>query len=156
MRMRAREEEDDFVNMSPLIDCVFLLLIFFLVTSMIKRSERQIPVTLADPTAAVTETAEELALRYGIDTTGQVYTEADRDRFGKIQFAPLDRDLAEHLAGVASQLSTDVGMTERPIELIIERETPFQMVIDTLDLFELQGFDNVRSRVRYGQIGGQD
>jgi len=59
MRMRRKRKSggEAEVMLSPLIDCVFLLLIFFLVTSIIKRYERQIPVTLADPTASVSRRA---------------------------------------------------------------------------------------------------
>ena len=46
--MRLNYDDDDKVEvqMSPLIDCVFLLLIFFLVTTMMKKWEMQIPLTL--------------------------------------------------------------------------------------------------------------
>ena len=41
--MRLNYDDDDKVEvqMSPLIDCVFLLLIFFLVTTMMKKWEMQ-------------------------------------------------------------------------------------------------------------------
>lgn len=148
MRMRRTENEEAEVAMSPLIDCVFLLLIFFLVTSMIKRSERQIPVTLADPTAAVSETDHDDVFRVGIDEAGHHFAQAGRDRYGKMSFAPI-ADLPTYLRDLAAQRGPD-----RPVELVVERDTPFQTVIDTLDVFELQGFDNVRSRVRPGGIEG--
>ena len=48
--MRLNYDDDDKVEvqMSPLIDCVFLLLIFFLVTTMMKKWEMQIPLTYND------------------------------------------------------------------------------------------------------------
>ena len=52
-RQLRRDSGNCEVILSPLIDCVFLLLIFFLVTSMIKRFERQIPVNLSDGTSAI-------------------------------------------------------------------------------------------------------
>jgi len=54
-----REGSDEAVAMSPLIDCVFLLLIFFLVTSMLKRKEMLIPIRLPDQSAAVADAAAE-------------------------------------------------------------------------------------------------
>ena len=148
MRMRTPQHDDAGVEMSPLIDCVFLLLIFFLVTSMIKRSERQIPVTLADPTAAVAEADSNDALQIGIDVDGNLFAEARRDGYGRVTFTPI-ADLAPYLQTLAAERGTD-----DPIELVVERQTRFQTVIDALDLFELQGFDNVRSRVRPGPIRG--
>ena len=46
MRLNYDEEDKVEVQMSPLIDCVFLLLIFFLVTTMMKKWEMQIPLSL--------------------------------------------------------------------------------------------------------------
>lgn len=134
------------VLLSPLIDCVFLLLIFFLVTSMIKRFERQVPVVLADSTAAVAAEASETAVRLGLDTSGRVYRETGRDWRGVIRFEPVD-DLAAHLNTLGARSAPP------PIELIVEQGTPFQSVIDTLDVLQLQGFENVRSRVRDGGVG---
>ena len=53
--MRLNYDDDDKVEvqMSPLIDCVFLLLIFFLVTTMMKKWEMQIPLTLPTMTSSL-------------------------------------------------------------------------------------------------------
>ncbi len=148
MRLKRANRDDAEVPLSPLIDCVFLLLIFFLVTSMLKRFERQIPVTLADPTAAVAADSEEDVFLMGIDRDGRVYAQNGKDRYGVVQFEPVG-ETAAYLQTLADQRGA-----ARPVELVVERMTPFQTVIDTLDVFELQGFDNVRSRVRPGRIGG--
>ena len=56
--MRLNYDDDDKVEvqMSPLIDCVFLLLIFFLVTTMMKKWEMQIPLTLPTMTSSLSTT----------------------------------------------------------------------------------------------------
>lgn len=143
MRMRRRKKSKDAeVMMSPLIDCVFLLLIFFLVTSMLKRWERQIPISLADPTAAVAVEAENDVFLLAIGVDGRVYGEAGRDRRQVVLFSPID-----DLPGFLNELAAERGVGT-PIEVSVEREVPFQTVIDTLDVLQLQGYDNVRSRVR--------
>ena len=53
MRSKLGDEEELQVDMAPLIDCVFLLLIFFLVASRFEQEERQMDVTL--PQAADAE-----------------------------------------------------------------------------------------------------
>jgi len=147
MRMRPKQDAGTEVPLSPLIDCVFLLLIFFLVTSMIKRYERQIPVTLADPTAAISTDTQEDAFRFGIDREGQAYAQTgDRSKYGVHTYAPIN-DLPTFL-----QTFDPTHGTQSPIELVVQRGTRFQTVIDTLDIFELQGFDNVRSRIKDGRI----
>ena len=58
--MRFELENDDRaeVQMSPLIDCVFLLLIFFLVTTMMKKWEMQIPLSVPPMGASVSATKQ--------------------------------------------------------------------------------------------------
>lgn len=56
MRLPLDEEEKVDIQMSPLIDCVFLLLIFFLVTTMMKKWEMQIPLSLPTMYGAQNET----------------------------------------------------------------------------------------------------
>lgn len=53
MRLPLDEEEKVDIQMSPLIDCVFLLLIFFLVTTMMKKWEMQIPLSLPEDRKSV-------------------------------------------------------------------------------------------------------
>jgi len=130
------------VMLSPLIDCVFLLLIFFLVTSMIKRFERQIPVTLADDTSAITDEPRDDAFPLGVAKTGQMYSPVGQDRYGVRQFQPI---LAPD--GFLKQLIGDRG-GNLPVTVMVERGTSFQKVIRTQDRLELIGFNNVRFRIR--------
>ena len=144
MRMRDRKSKGSNaeVMLSPLIDCVFLLLIFFLVSTTFKRFERQIPVTLADPSATVAMHSENDVVLLGIDTSGQIHEEDGRTKNGVIRFKPVS-DLIAFSSGLA-----DEHGVEQTVELVVERETPFQVVIDVLDTLQLQGFENVHSRVR--------
>ena len=74
--MRLNYDDDDKVEvqMSPLIDCVFLLLIFFLVTTMMKKWEMQIPLTLPTMTSSLSTTrAGEEAVIIAVDEKKNVY-----------------------------------------------------------------------------------
>jgi biopolymer transport protein ExbD len=54
MRLRSRDvEEESEVMMSPLIDCVFILLIYFLTTSFMQKPHRDLGIVL--PTARASE-----------------------------------------------------------------------------------------------------
>ena len=138
------------VSMTPLIDCVFLLLIFFLVTSMIKRYERLIPVTLADPMAAVAAHAEEDVYQLAIGNDGRFYAQAGRGAWGSFEFAPVD-DIDEFL----DRLLADRGNADA-IQVRVDRKVSFQTVIRYQDLLELRSFRNVRFRVsdRGSELGG--
>jgi len=148
MRMRRKRKSggEAEVMLSPLIDCVFLLLIFFLVTSIIKRYERQIPVTLADPTASVSAELQSDAYLLGLGAEGGVYREAGRDGQGIVRFEPVP-----DVRGLLAELVTMRG-GEAPIELVVEQHTPFQQVIDLLDQMRDAGLTQVRSRVRNGEL----
>lgn len=148
MRMRRRKSSavDGSVMMSPLIDCVFLLLIFFLVTSILKRYERQIPVTLADPTASVAAQVRSDAYLLGLSTDGRLHHEAGRDENGIVLFVP-----AADVSGMLAELVATRG-GDAPIELVVEQRTPFQRVINTLDTLQHHGLTQVRSRVRDGEL----
>jgi len=51
MRIKIAAEEEDQLNMTPLIDMVFLLLIFFLVATTIAQEEREMQLQLPDTSA---------------------------------------------------------------------------------------------------------
>ena len=53
MRFNKRDEsEDPGVQMAPLLDIVFLLLIFFLVTASLKKPHKELPVHVPDAALA--------------------------------------------------------------------------------------------------------
>ena len=131
------------ILLSPLIDCVFLLLIFFLVTSMLKRWEHQIPVTLADPTATVATMPQGEAIPIGIDRQGRLHAPGQRNRYGVISFTRVNQEPGTFLDTVAAEHGRLASY-----ELVVEPGTPFQTVIDILDIFELKTLDRVRVRMR--------
>lgn len=58
------------INMSPLIDCVFLLLIFFIVTTVFVKDTG---ITVNKPDAVTSVAAEPDALRLAIGAQGEIY-----------------------------------------------------------------------------------
>ncbi len=74
MRIRKHNQSDDDVevSMSPLIDCVFLLLIFFLVTAMLKKPNKDINVSLPVSNAAI-EIDPTDGTVIGVDAKGRFY-----------------------------------------------------------------------------------
>ena len=123
--------------MSPLIDCVFLLLIFFLATSMLKRWEHQIPIDLPESTSAIADQAADRTQIIGVTRRGQFVRAVGRGDRAAIQYERVD-DLAGHLKRIADAYGHDV-----PLQISTHPETPFQLIIDTVDLCKLAGFQNV-------------
>ncbi len=124
--------------MSPLIDCVFLLLIFFLVTTMMKKMEKQIPVTLPDSTSAIADKPTDALMIIGLDEHGTFFRDSNkRDHDGNPIYVPVD-DIAVYLKELAIE-----GGTQRPIRLDAAPKAHFQKVIDALDICQIQGFEKV-------------
>ena len=74
MRVRMVQKEESAVQMGPLIDCVFLLLIFFIVIAVTKKSIKELGIQLPEPGQAVSETKpkdKDMVIR--ITGTGETY-----------------------------------------------------------------------------------
>ena len=71
MNFRNRRLDDVELNITPLIDVVFLLLIFFMVSTTFER-ESQINITLPEASEEVKE-QEHLAIEVSIDARGEIY-----------------------------------------------------------------------------------
>ena len=80
MRLPLDEDEKVDIQMSPLIDCVFLLLIFFLVTTMMKKWEMQLPLSLPAMTSSLSTTRSgENTVIPAVDAAPPVYVVANHD-----------------------------------------------------------------------------
>jgi len=67
---QAIEEEENEINMTPMLDIVFIMLIFFIVTtSFVKPSG----ITVDQPTAATSERREQNNILVGINPEGEVW-----------------------------------------------------------------------------------
>jgi biopolymer transport protein ExbD len=149
MRRRSHRRLDSDqaeVAMSPLIDCVFLLLIFFLVTTMLKRKEKLIPVEMPNSTASVDSETRERELLIGLSRTGKILQPSSvRDRDGGIVWQPV-ADLSLYLKNFIDAEGVDAFTI--PVQINADREVSFQKTIDILDLCKLQGFSNVSVKTR--------
>lgn len=144
---QAMGEGDDFeVPMSPLIDCVFLLLIFFLVTSMLKRKEMLIPIKLPDQSSTVADALKDDTLVIGMDRQGRTFRTLERaGSDGEILYE-LVQDLAVYLQDVLAEEGQLV--LHRPVRIDADRDTPFQKAINVLDTCKLLGFTDVGLKTR--------
>ncbi|WP_309399761.1 ExbD/TolR family protein [Cerasicoccus maritimus] len=144
LRKRRRGDSDIEVDLSPLIDCVFLLLIFFLVTTMLKKLEKQIPVVLPDYTVALAPVAENEVVIYAITEDGDILQAKE----GKRTLSGLSYYQIESFENNLKDLAANRG-TGVEIRIDAEREVPVQTVIDALDALALQGFEKVGVRLRH-------
>jgi len=73
MRLSDQDEDEFDVSLSPLIDCVFLLLIFFLLTTMLKKDSRDISIDLPSSTSALEMPADDKNTVIGINSVGEIH-----------------------------------------------------------------------------------
>ncbi len=144
MRFELGNDERAEVQMSPLIDCVFLLLIFFLVTTMMKKWEMQIPLSVPPMSASVSATKQSAgSVILSVDAAGHVYQVLGHDAYtGENTYAPVpDPD------GFLSELRENAG-TQVRIDVAAFRDVPVGAVIALFDRCQIHGFS--RTRVRLG------
>jgi len=131
--------EGDEINLAPLIDCVFLLLIFFMVATTFDRSERTpdpIEELLIElPTASASIETDGLAapVVVAIDERGR-YT-VDGERVGV-------QGLHQKLKSLAA---TD---PERRLRIDGDRNVAYQHVAHVLDVCQFVGLENIGARMR--------
>jgi biopolymer transport protein ExbD len=144
MRLRYDEDEKVDVPMSPLIDCVFLLLIFFLVTTMMKKWEMQIPLSLPSITSAPSAKRSNVdAIIIAVDENRNVYQVLNHDAYtGENHYKPV-KDITAFLDNLKRQRGVDVA-----IDVAAYRSVPVNVVIDLFDRCQIAGF--ARTRVRLG------
>ncbi len=127
------EEEAVDVQMTPMIDCVFLLLIFFLVSSQMKKVEKELPVQLPESVAAISVKASAKMLIIGIDAAGRIYLGAE----------PVSREaLRTRLQNAAAE---NPGQRVR---IDGDRNAPFQSLVNVLDECHFLGLNNIGVNAR--------
>lgn len=132
MRTELPDDNDAEVQMSPLIDCVFLLLIFFLVATTLKKLDRELPIELPEAVRAVEAPADPSTLVIGVDSLGRPYL-----------------DGAIVTPGVLLDRLNEVMNTnpDRKIRIDADRDTDFQDVVHILEALNVRNLANVTVRV---------
>lgn len=124
MAFLKESEEDYRPILTPLIDVVFLLIIFFLVSTEFIQLTHQVRIELPQSTSG--ESSEKI-FKSVIELNAQ----------GKIYFngsmVPLD-ELGNSLKGIDPS---------RPIQLRADKQAPYGQVIEILDLLQLMGFKEI-------------
>ncbi|HQW29776.1 MAG TPA: biopolymer transporter ExbD, partial [Verrucomicrobiales bacterium] len=112
------------IDIAPLIDCVFILLIFFIVTTDFVE---ETGVEVNKPRAASQRDLERNSILIGVTRTGQVF-------FG-------GREIG--VAGVRSTVGRLLKQEDSPVIIQADRDTPTEATVSVLDEAKLAGAENV-------------
>ncbi|MDZ7809876.1 MAG: biopolymer transporter ExbD [Arhodomonas sp.] len=131
MNLSPKRRHEPEINLTPLIDVVFLMLIFFMVsTTFIQQTRLDVSLPSA---SAVAQKAEADALHLTIDAQGNMFLDDRRLRNGRRE--TIERALAEALAG------RDPGAAHLIIDA--DARARHQMVIRALDAAGRAGVSRV-------------
>ena len=126
MRLRRKEQRVDSIDISPLIDCVFLLLIFFMVTTTFVKDMK---LDLDRPSAASASLVnEEKVIRVYIDSNREVYVDNQPIKVWAIQSKL--RDLLRSSA-------------KKAVLVVSDAEIPVESLIDVIDECKKSGAEDV-------------
>lgn len=128
MRSYDDEEDEAEVSMSPLIDCVFLLLIFFLVSTMIKKENKDIDISLPESESAERQLPTNDQTVIGIDKDGNVYYDGH------------EATVMEVHNELRAEAERDPG---HQVRVDADAEAPLHKVIEIVDLCQFSNLSNV-------------
>jgi len=137
MRIPQHKRDNDFGAMTSMIDVVFLLLIFFVVSASGQIREMLLPTELA---AGAVET--EVAVPEPEPLTVEVWLKLTRD--GDRTLVDMNGTIYEELPKLKDQLRTlaEVG-PENPIILDVAADVPLEDLVDIYDTCQGAGFESV-------------
>ena len=126
MKFIRQPVEEAVVNLTPLIDVVFLLLIFFMVSTTFTK-ERQLVINLPEAVGeAPTEDVEQVEII--ISAEGEYAVNGKR---------LVNRDLSTLRKAI---INVSNGSTELPVIISADKDTPYQSVISAMDVAGQLGF----------------
>jgi len=129
VNLSKSQKENLEVNITPLIDVVFLLLIFFMVSTTFER-ESEIEIMLPEATANAKVT-DEFVLQVSVDAEGTYYVNSQRVINTKLD------TLMKAMKEVAGDRE------DPPIVLSADAKTPHQSVITVMDAARQLGFVHI-------------
>ena len=142
MRIELGDDEQPEINLIALIDCIFFLLMFFMVATSFRHQEEgrpqdALPIEL--PRSAVTFDRAAAAadpLVIGVDVKGGVY-------WGRTPVTT-----TELRARLHAEAARDPN---RPVRIDGDTQVPYQEVVHLLDLCQFEGLTHVAMRTRAGR-----
>jgi biopolymer transport protein ExbD len=121
------------VQMGPLIDCVFLLLIFFLVTATMQKPHKELDLQLPHSAAAKEAASNFETLIFQISKDGEIYY--DNQLLTKGTLHKTIREAAK-------------ANNQREVRLDADRRCAAQHLVYLLDLLQFEGLNKVAIRAR--------
>ena len=137
MRVRKSEDEPFEIMLIPMIDCMLVIIIFFLVATTLKNKQKELPLEMPEATAALTVVQPPDVFVIGVNKTGQVFLGGDSF------IEPVDNERLHRELRQLAQSSPD-----RKVRVDADRNARFEDVVRIVDLCAFEGLRNVGLRTR--------
>ncbi len=129
-------EDDDDIDLTPLIDCVFLLVLFFMVTSSFIDEAKAFKITLPHADSAIT-VARESADTISISATGKIHVRSGTEEKEIEDLDELRRKLRP----------ADRAGPQRPVIIRCDARCEYQRFIQVKNVLKLAGVETVFEEV---------
>lgn len=139
MSIQIKRSQAANLSLTPLIDVVFLLLIFFLVTSEFEEEERKLDIVLPTATSATPMTGKPREVVVDIDPRGQLYVGGQA-----MTMAQLEEILVRAVAN---------NPTNQSVVIRADRRVTFQPVVNVMDLCNRTGVSDYSVTTQEGPAG---
>jgi biopolymer transport protein ExbD len=139
MRIDLGDDEQPEIGLIALIDCIFFLLMFFMVATSFRQQvgekpQKELPVTLPAAQMSLDRIAAgALPLTIGVDKRGKLYLDGNR-----VSVQELHDRLKQEAASNAG----------RPIRIDGDEMARYQDIVHVLDLCQFEGFTKISMHTR--------
>ena len=137
MKFQPKQPEELDLNITPLIDVVFLLLIFFMVSTTFDH-ESEVNITLPKASKEIAQ-AKPDAINVAIDNESRIFI--NKKELVNSQISTIKEALYD--------ISAD--LEDAPIIISADEETPYQMVIRTMDAARQLGLIKITFATRINE-----
>ncbi len=141
MNLRQSRSDEPEVNLTPLIDVVFILLIFFMVSTTFQK-ESQIKIELPQASGEPVEEHKEL-LEIVIDAEGHYFI--DQRQVVNTDLDTLKRAIRKYLG----------KQTDLPVVIRADRVTPYESVVRAMDATAQLGLVKMSLATSQPESGGE-
>jgi biopolymer transport protein ExbD len=132
MRTKKPEEEPFEIMLIPMIDCMLVIIIFFLVATTLKNREKELPLDLPESAAAPSLEQPPDLLVIGVDREGRAYLGSGE------RIEPVDTERLHQRIRELARLNPN-----QRVRIDGDRNTRFEDIIHIVDLCQFEGLRNV-------------
>ena len=132
MRVKKPEEEPFEIMLIPMIDCMLVIIIFFLVATTLKQMEKELPLDLPVSQAALSIEQPPDLFIIGVDRAGRPYLSS-----GSV-IEPVETERLHQRIREVARLNPN-----QRVRIDGDRLTPYESIIRIVDLCQFEGLKNV-------------